>query len=232
MIHIYCGNGKGKSTASLGLCVRAAGNDIPVLLVQFLKDDTSGELNILRNIPKIEIMHSDKFFGFTWNMTEAELKEQAEIFDGMLGKVETWIDENLGKLDTKKQSEQKGNDCLSDMNGGLSDEQDADKICCLPDECEIAKNSCLSDKPEADKNSCIKLLVILDEVIPAIDCKLVEESVLFKLMDKYSRDDVEFVLTGRNPSEELKSKADYISCIEAVKHPYENGVTARQGVEY
>lgn len=46
MVQIYCGNGKGKSTASVGLCVRAAGNDIPVLLVQFLKDDTSGELQV------------------------------------------------------------------------------------------------------------------------------------------------------------------------------------------
>lgn len=219
MIHIYCGNGKGKSTASLGLCVRAAGNDIPVLLVLFLKDDTSGELKVLRNLPNVQIMHSDKFFGFTWNMTEEELKEQAEIFDGMLKKVSAWIDEKLEKLDVKKLSEETGKACISDMNGCLSDKHDD-------------KNCCLSHKPEADKNSCVKLLVILDEVISAIDCKLVEESVLFKLMDKYSRNDVEFVLTGRNPSKELKSKADYISCIEAVKHPYENGVTARQGVEY
>ncbi|MBQ8412532.1 MAG: cob(I)yrinic acid a,c-diamide adenosyltransferase [Lachnospiraceae bacterium] len=78
----------------------------------------------------------------------------------------------------------------------------------------------------------IKLLVILDEIIPTIDCKLVEESVLFKLMDKYNMNDVEIVLTGRNPSEKLKSRADYISCIEAVKHPYEKGITARPGVEY
>ncbi len=191
MVHVYCGNGKGKSTASVGLCARAAGNDIPVLLVQFLKNDTSGELKVLNNLSNVQIMHSDKFFGFTWNMTEVELKEQAEIFVRMLGKVEWWIDEKLqvvGKLT------------------GVGQNQ--------------------------DEKTGIKLLVILDEIIPAIDCKLVEESVLFKMMDKYNMEDVEFVLTGRNPSEELKSRADYISCIEAVKHPYEKGIAARSGVEY
>lgn len=191
MVHIYCGNGKGKSTASVGLCVRAAGNDIPVLLVQFLKNDTSGELNVLKNLSNVQIMHSDKFFGFTWNMTENELKEQAEIFDRMLGKVSTWIDEKLQAI------------------GELAGENQ-----------------------NQDQETGIKLLVILDEIIPAIDCKLVSESVLFKLMDKYNMEDVEIVLTGRNPSEELKSRADYISCIEAVKHPYDKGITARQGVEY
>ena len=191
MVHVYCGNGKGKSTTSIGLCARAAGNDIPVLLVQFLKDDTSGELKVLNNLSNVQIMHSDKFFGFTWNMTEAELKEQAEIFDRMLGMVSTWIDEKLQEV---------GKLTEVDQNHG--------------------------------KKNGIKLLVILDEIIPAIDCKLVEESVLFKLMDSYNMEDVEFVLTGRNPSEELKSRADYISCIEAVRHLYEKGITARQGVEY
>ncbi|MBQ8412533.1 MAG: cob(I)yrinic acid a,c-diamide adenosyltransferase [Lachnospiraceae bacterium] len=70
MVHVYCGNGKGKSTASIGICVRAAGNDIPVLLVQFLKDDTSGELKVLNNLSNVQVMHSDKFFVFTWYMNE------------------------------------------------------------------------------------------------------------------------------------------------------------------
>lgn len=191
MIHVYCGDGKGKTTAGIGLCVRAEGNGLPVLFAQFLKDDTSGEIRVLRSLSGVKLMHSDRTCGFTWNMTDAELKEQAEIFHRMLKQVEAWIDENL----------QAGKDKVS-----------ADS--------------------ERTAGKGIKLLVILDEVIPAIDCKLVEESVLFKLMDKYSKEDVEFVLTGRNPSEQLKEKADYISCIEAVKHPYEKGVTARQGVEY
>lgn len=195
MIHIYCGDGKGKSTASMGLCVRAAGNNIPVLLVQFLKDDTSGELNVLRTLPTVEVMHSDKFFGFTWNMTEEEKKEQAEIFASMMSKVEAWIEEKLL-------------DCSQIETDSIVDGQ---------------------DHPEA---TGIKLMIILDEVIAAIDCKLLEESVLLSLVDKHNKNLVEFVFTGRNPSETLKEKADYVSCIQAVKHPYQQGITCRRGVEY
>ena len=194
MVHVYCGNGKGKSTASIGICVRAAGNDIPVLLVQFLKDDTSGELKVLNNLSNVQVMHSDKFFGFTWDMNEEEMKEQSDIFYKMLAKVECWIDEKLQEIQGDEKSE--------------------------------------AIQRDSNIMTGIKLLVILDEIIPTIDCKLVEESVLFKLMDKYNMNDVEIVLTGRNPSEKLKSRADYISCIEAVKHPYEKGITARPGVEY
>ena len=195
MIHIYCGDGKGKSTASMGLCVRAAGRNIPVLMVQFLKDDTSGELNVLRTLPTVEVMHSDKFFGFTWNMTEEEKKEQAEIFSNMMSKVEAWIEEKL--LD-----------------------------------CSQIETDSMGDGQIQSEASGIKLMIILDEVIAAIDCKLLEESVLLSLVDKHNKNLVEFVFTGRNPSETLKEKADYVSCIQAVKHPYQQGITCRRGVEY
>lgn len=50
-IHIYCGDGKGKTTAAIGLSVRPCGRGWPVVLSQFLKGSTSGELNVLRNLP-------------------------------------------------------------------------------------------------------------------------------------------------------------------------------------
>ena len=37
LIHIYCGDGKGKTTASIGLAARAAGNGMTVAILQFLK---------------------------------------------------------------------------------------------------------------------------------------------------------------------------------------------------
>ena len=43
---------------------------------------------------------------------------------------------------------------------------------------------------------------------------------------------MEVVLTGRNPSERLLDKADYISEIRAVRHPYKKGIAAREGIEY
>lgn len=45
MIHIYYGYGKGKTTSALGAGIRAYGAGMSVLLVQFLKDNKSGELS-------------------------------------------------------------------------------------------------------------------------------------------------------------------------------------------
>ncbi len=50
LIHIYCGDGKGKTTAAMGLAMRAAGRNKKVLLTQFLKDNESGELNSLEKL--------------------------------------------------------------------------------------------------------------------------------------------------------------------------------------
>ena len=46
LVHIYEGTGKGKSTAGVGLTIRCAGNGFPVVYSQFLKDGTTGEMNI------------------------------------------------------------------------------------------------------------------------------------------------------------------------------------------
>ena len=46
-IHIYCGDGKGKTTAALGLALRAAGRNKKVLIARFLKTDDSGEVTAL-----------------------------------------------------------------------------------------------------------------------------------------------------------------------------------------
>ena len=53
LIHIYCGDGKGKTTAAVGLAVRCAGRGNKVLLVQFLKSRDSGELYSLAKLPDI-----------------------------------------------------------------------------------------------------------------------------------------------------------------------------------
>ena len=50
-IHVYCGDGKGKTTAAMGLCVRALGRGWNVVVSQFLKGQGTGELKILRDLP-------------------------------------------------------------------------------------------------------------------------------------------------------------------------------------
>lgn len=75
LIHIYCGDGKGKTSAAIGLAVRAAGSGLPVLIVRFLKTEQSGELKALEGIPKIRILHPEKSFGFMRTLSEAKKAE-------------------------------------------------------------------------------------------------------------------------------------------------------------
>ena len=62
LIHIYCGDGKGKTSAAIGLAVRAAGNGMKVLFTRVLKTEDSGELKILDQISRIEVIHLKKSF--------------------------------------------------------------------------------------------------------------------------------------------------------------------------
>ena len=54
-IHIYTGNGKGKTTAALGLALRAAGYGYKTYIGQFMKGSHYGELDSLKNIKEIDI---------------------------------------------------------------------------------------------------------------------------------------------------------------------------------
>lgn len=72
MMHIYCGDGKGKTTASLGLALRAAGAGMSVCFVQFMKGGATSELNALKLIPEITVMRCDKNFGFFNSMTDSD----------------------------------------------------------------------------------------------------------------------------------------------------------------
>ena len=83
MISIYHGDGKGKTTAAVGLSVRAAGNGIPVLFMQFLKDGSSGEIRMLRQLG-IETRHAPRNYGFSFRMTEEQKADTREMYLAML----------------------------------------------------------------------------------------------------------------------------------------------------
>lgn len=80
LTHIYCGDGKGKTTAAIGLAVRAAGTGKRVLFVRFLKNEHSGELKVLEKIPEIEILYPVNTFGFYKNLTDAEKEACREVY--------------------------------------------------------------------------------------------------------------------------------------------------------
>lgn len=170
LIHIYCGDGKGKTTTAVGLAVRCAGRGNKVLLVQFLKSRDSGELYSLAKLPDIEVMRGKESKKFTFQMNEEEkhalLIEHNKMFEQVLAKIK---------------------------NGGYS-------------------------------------LLILDEVIGALNAKVFEMPKLIEFL-RHKPENLEVVLTGRNPAPELVEIADYVSEMRKVKHPMDKGIMAREGIE-
>ena len=84
LIHIYCGDGKGKTTASLGLTMRCAGHGGHILYVQFLKSRPTGELKILKIIPGVTLLRGQGITKFSFQMTDNEkaavCKEHDRLF--------------------------------------------------------------------------------------------------------------------------------------------------------
>ncbi len=74
-------------------------------------------------------------------------------------------------------------------------------------------------------------LVVLDEIIVAVDYGLISEKELFELLEQ-KPPRVDLVLTGRGASPELVKRADMVSEILAIKHHYDAGVDGRKGIEY
>lgn len=170
LIHLYEGDGKGKTTAAVGLCIRCAGNGGRVLFTQFLKDGTSGEVSVLKSIAQITVLSATRKFGFTFRMTEAEKKEAAVYYTGYLKEIEAEV-----------------------------------------------------QKAHYD-------LLVLDEVIGACNSKMIKEEALLDFLRR-KPEDLEVVLTGRNPSGAIREQCDYDSEIQKKKHPFDRGVGARDGIE-
>lgn len=167
MIHIYCGDGKGKTTAAIGLAVRMAGNGKRVRVLQFLKGSESGEITYLQN-SEIEMGRLEKDCGFYWNMSDEEKSEVQKRHNELLRRA-------------------------------------------------------LSDLDRLD-------MLVLDELFAAINCRLVDMELVKSVVEGCKS--TELVMTGRNPDAYFTEKADYISEIKKIKHPFDKGVAARKGIEY
>ena len=170
LVHLYCGDGKGKTTAAVGLAVRHSGRGGKVVFAQFLKDGTSGECRVLAKLG-VTVLAANPVGKFSFRMTEEEKAETAAA---------------LGRT--------------FDAATGFAVRERA-------------------------------TLLVLDEICAAVNCGFLPEKTLTEFL-KSRPDSLEVVLTGRDPSENLQVHADYITEMKKRRHPFDEGVAAREGIEF
>ena len=83
LVHVYCGDGKGKTTAAMGLCLRMLGSGGKVVVTQFLKDGSSGEMICLRKLG-VKTLFCPKPYGFTFAMSSEQKAECRSADDTLL----------------------------------------------------------------------------------------------------------------------------------------------------
>jgi len=171
LIHLYIGDGKGKTTAAVGLAARAAGSGMKVVFGQVLKGRATGEVDSLRALG-VKVIRSDKKMGFVWQMND-EQKEECKA-------------EQLRLLE------------------------------------EI--HSTVASDPDTG-------LLVIDEVLDVISLGLVGEQQIRDIIETKPVE-LEVVFTGRAAPEWLIEKADYVTEMKKIKHPYDKGVKARRAIEY
>lgn len=173
-IQIYTGNGKGKTTASLGLALRALGRNWKVLIVMFTKGGSNyGELASFRNL-------------------SPEIKKNLVIVQAGLDRI--------------VYADNKTDDDTKEIKKGW----------------EIAKNAIQNDEYQ---------LIILDEINIAIDLEILDIDNVVQVL-KNKPKDMEIVMTGRNAHKKAIEIAHLVSEIKPVKHYWDTGVYAREGIEY
>jgi cob(I)alamin adenosyltransferase len=166
LVHIYTGDGKGKTTAALGLAMRASGRGMKIAFIQFLKGITSGEHLFLNDHKAFEITQISS----------------GDIFKKPI--------EQLGK--------------------------------------EAQQTLALAQK---ELQSCKYDMVILDEILITLSLELITIEEVLDLI-KNKPDKVELVLTGRDAPQELIEKADLVTEMKMIKHPFAEGIPARKGIEF
>ena len=169
LVEIFTGSGKGKTSAALGVILRALGHGLRVHIIFFMKGNFPyGERNMLPQLPNV----SFQSFGH-----------------------EHFVDPQNVKVEEREQASEALQAARAAIDSGKFD------------------------------------LVVLDEVNVAVAWKLIEVEDLLKLIDEKPQN-VELILTGRHADQRLIERADLVTEMVEVKHPYQKGIKARKGIEY
>lgn len=85
IVQVYYGNGKGKTTAAVGQCIRAASLGYEVIIIQFLKGRDAEEFSFLSKLePDIKLFRFEKAKESYIDLTEEEqLEEKKNILNGV-----------------------------------------------------------------------------------------------------------------------------------------------------
>ncbi|SHK34080.1 cob(I)yrinic acid a,c-diamide adenosyltransferase [Desulforamulus aeronauticus] len=170
LVLVFTGNGKGKTTAALGMALRAWGHGMKVLILQFIKSQQCGEhLAAEKMQPTLEIRPLG--LGFINFNDPADVARQQRAAQEALAQVTTA------------------------MTSG--DYQ----------------------------------VLILDEILYALQYGLLELSSVMDLLER-KPEHLHLVLTGRNAPAEVIERADLVTEMREVKHPFKQGISAQQGIEF
>lgn len=169
LVQVYTGNGKGKTTAALGLALRAAGSGLRTYIGQFLKSRPYGELESIRLLARYVTVEQYGLSG--WVHVGGVTPEQRAA-----------AQEGLAKL----------------RQALLSGEYD---------------------------------LVVADEINIALDFGVLTEREVMDLINS-KPPGVDLVLTGRRAAASIVERADLVTEMQEVRHPYRRGIPARAGIEF
>lgn len=172
LLIVHTGDGKGKTTAALGLALRAFGGGLRVLILQYIKGGQRyGELDALDWLSRVSngrIAIKQCGLGFT---ARGEEEEHARAAKEALA---------------------------------------------------MSKSALTNGKWD---------MVILDEINYAVTMNLISEEEMMKLVDARP-EKVHLVMTGRNAAQSLIDRADLVTEMKLIKHPFLNGIHAQLGIEF
>lgn len=172
LVVVYTGNGKGKTTAALGLVVRATGYGLKTLMIQFVKGSWRyGELTGAERLKP-----------------EFEIRPAGKGFVGI-------IDDKLPIEEHRKAAEEAMDEVERIVAAGQYD------------------------------------IVILDEVLVAMGLGLITEERLHGLLD-HRPTGLHLVLTGRGCPQSIIDRADLVTEMKEIKHPYQQGRKAEKGIDF